>query len=144
MNQNIIEKIKREKELMTQLVERVRSIIEGEEISSRYLPMDITSFGFDYLFSAKLDELFVNQLELKYRQVHAIYKKIFQLYFEVLEYSYEGELNYKRKSIGEEEKVSAMEDLVFLEAITKEFITHLSRVEKREKDILKQEFKVAS
>ena len=128
----IINKIEREKELSLQLVEKVRSIIEGDKINSQYLPLDITSFSFDYLFSAKLDELTVNQLELKYKKIHFIYRKIFQSYFDVLEYTYEGELNYKCKSIGEEEKILAMEDLVFLEAITKEFIAYLNILEENE------------
>jgi len=134
----IINKIEREKELSLQLVEKVRSIVEGEKINSQYLPLDITSFSFDYLFTAKLDELTVNQLEFKYKKIHFIYRKIFQSYFDVLEYTYEGELNYKCKSIGEEEKILAMEDLVFLEAITKEFIAYLSILEKNENSILEQ------
>jgi len=128
----IINKIEREKALSLQLVEKVRNIIEGEEINSQYLPIDITSFSFDYLFSAKFDELTINQLELKYRQIHTIYRRIFQIYFEVIEYSYEGELNYKSKRVTEEDKVLAMEDLLFLEAITKEFITYLNILEKSE------------
>jgi hypothetical protein len=128
----IINKIEREKELSLQLVEKVRNIIEGEEINSQYLPIDITSFSFDYLFSAKFDELSIHQLELKYQQIHTIYRRIFQIYFEVIEYSYEGELNYKFKRVTEEDKVSAMEDLLFLEAITKEFITYLNILEKSE------------
>jgi hypothetical protein len=131
-NCTIINKIEREKELSLQLVERVRSIIEGEKINSQYLPIDITSFSFDYLFTAKFDELFINQLELKYKQMHSIYRRVFQSYFEIVEYPYEGELNYKSKRIAEEDKVSAMEDLVFLEAITKEFISYLNRLEKNE------------
>jgi hypothetical protein len=129
----IINKIEREKELSLQLVEKVRDIIEGEKIDTKYLPMDITSFSFDYLFSAKFDELSVNQLELKYKKIHSIYRKIFQSYFEVIAYPYEGELNYKRKSINEDEKVLAMEDLVFLEAVTNEFIEYLNILEKNEK-----------
>jgi hypothetical protein len=50
----------------------------------------------------------------------------------VIEYSYEGELNYKSKRVTEEDKVSAMEDLVFLEAISKEFIAYLNILEKNE------------
>jgi len=128
----IIQKIEREKELSLEWVDKVRDIIEGAKINSKYLPIDITSFSFDYLFSAKFDELFVNQLELKYKKIHYIYRKIFQSYFEIIEYTQEGELNYKFKSIGEEEKILAMEDLVFLEAITKEFIAYLNILEENE------------
>jgi len=134
----IINKIEKEKELSLQLVEKVRSIIEGDKINSQYLPLDITSFSFDYLFSAKLDELAVNQLELKYKKIHFIYRKIFQSYFEIIGYTYEGELNYKCKSIGEEEKVLAMEDLVFLEAVSKEFIGYLNILEQNENLIIEQ------
>jgi hypothetical protein len=131
-NYTVINKIEREKELTLQLVEKVRKIIEGNRINSEYLPIDITSFSFDYLFSAKFDELKVNQLELKYKKIHSIYRKIFQSYFEITEYSYEGKLNYKCKHVTEEDKVLAMEDLVFLEAITKEFIGYLDTLVKNQ------------
>jgi hypothetical protein len=128
----IINKIEREKELSLQWVEKVRDIIEGKKINSQYLPIDLTSFSFDYLFFAKFDELSVNKLELKYKKIHSIYGRIFQNYFEVVAYPEEGELNYKCKNISEKEKVLAMEDLVFLEAVTKEFITYLTVLKENE------------
>jgi hypothetical protein len=128
----IIQKIEREKELSLQWVDKVRDIIEGSKINGTYLPIDLTSFSFDYLFSAKFDELFVNQLELKYKKIHHTYRKIFQSYFEIIEYPYEGELNYKCKSITEDDKVAAMDELIFLEAITKEFIAYLNILEENE------------
>ena len=134
----IIKKIKQEKELSLQWVDRVRNIIEGNKINSEYLPIDVTSFSFDYLFSAKLDELSVKKLELKYKNIHTIYKKIFQNYFDITEYSYESELNYKCKKITEEDKIYAMEDLIFLEAITKEFIAYLNILEENQKLMIKE------
>jgi hypothetical protein len=125
----IIDKIEREKELSLQWVEKMRDIIEGKSINTQYLPIDITSFSFDYLFSGKFDELSVNQLELKYKKIHSIYGKIFQSYFEIIEYPHEGSLNYKCKNVGEKEKVLAMENLVFLEAVSKEFIACLCILE---------------
>ncbi len=134
----IIKKIEQEKELSLQWVDRVRDIIEGKKINSDYLPIDITSFSFDYLFSARLDELTVKKLELKYKKIHNIYKKIFQNYFDITDYSYESEFKYKCKNITEEDKILAMEDLIFLEAITKEFITYLNILEENQRVLIKE------
>ncbi len=134
----IIKKIEQEKELSLQWVDRVRNIVEGKKINSEYLPIDVTSFSFDYLFSARLDELTVKKLELKYKKIHTIYKKIFQNYFDITDYSYGSEFKYKCKNIMEEDKILAMEDLIFLEAITKEFIAYLNILEESQRLLIKE------
>lgn len=140
----IIKKIEREKELSLQWVDKVRNIIEGNEINSEYLPIDVTSFSFEYLFVARLDELSIKQLELKYKKIHSIYRKIFQSYFEIVEYPHEGELKYKCKKVSEEDKTVAMEDLFFLEAISKEFIGYLNILEENQNIPLEQSLEKVS
>ena len=140
----IIKKIEREKELSLQWVDKVRNIIEGNEINSEYLPIDVTSFSFEYLFIARLDELAIKQLESKYKSIHFIYRKIFQSYFDIIDYPYEGKLNYKSKKVTEEDKIVAMEDLVFLEAIRKEFIGYLNILEENQNIVIEQNLKRVS
>ena len=141
----IINKIEREKELSLKLVDKVRDIIEGKQINSEYLPVDMTSFGFEYLYTAKFDELRIKQLELKYKNIHKIYRKIFQSYFEVVDYSYEGELTYRTKNISEKDKIVAMDKLLFLEAINKEFLECLSLLAKDKSLLLETScFEIAS
>jgi hypothetical protein len=124
--ERILEEISVAKLSYLQWLDRARLLVEGSVITREYLPVDATFCDFGHWFYEKsehplplLGSLSMGQLESKHKFFHNTYREIFQIYSEGASHA----------SLLESEKVFALEELIYLEAITNELMGYLNMLE---------------
>ena len=119
-------------------VKRAKSLIDGFPIEKESIPIESTHCQFGKWFYSEGLKLnvFPNMnslgiIEDLHKELHIIYSKIFQLYFEKENKSFIGKMFGSKKKISEEEKAKAKEYYSELEVISKKLLNEIARVERR-------------
>jgi hypothetical protein len=118
-------------------VDRARRLVDGGDITEHEIPVEATTCDFGHWFYSDgqvLLALFsvssVKKLELKHKELHSTYMKIFKIYFDTTNQSFFEKFFNKRKKVSEKEKVLANEELKHLELISDDLISYLNIFEK--------------
>ncbi len=139
--EHIIEHLRAAKAAHIRWVQKAKLLISGLEVQEDAIPVDSTECKFGKWFYSDgqvLNSLSNNppecmsQIENLHFKLHDIYLKIFSVYFGKKEAGFFAKIfGIKRKSVNEHEKQAAATYYEELEAISKELIEEINRLERR-------------
>lgn len=121
-------------------VQRAKLMIEGIDIDKDSIPMNSTECKFGKWFysdAQKLNGLRNNSLECMgtveelHFELHDVYLKIFKLYYSTEDRGFFSKFFGKKQKVSEETIEAGREHYVKLEAISKELLSEINRLERR-------------
>ena len=135
---NILTELRSAKVAHLKWVQRAKALISNEDISKESIPLDYTECLFGKWFYSDAQELAlrpgmdcISQIGIKHTELHEIYFKIFQIYFGEANKSFFSKLLKLKKKVLPAEQNIALEHYEQLEAVSKELLAQIEKLERR-------------
>lgn len=128
-------------------VDHAKALVNGLKITKEQIPLEVTNCDFgQWFYGDKQMLLFIfreeaiEKLELKHKELHNTYMKIFKIYFSTSRLSLWDKILKRKKRISATQEHIAFKYLAELEAISGTLISYLNSIEKKVSSIDENKF----
>ena len=135
---DVLKNIRAARRAHTEWVDKAKSLVNGLEVKKEQIPLEVTQCKFGKWFYCDgqillsfFTEEAIEKLDLKHKELHDVYMKIFKIYFPVEKSSFLASLFKRQHTITPSDENTALAYLKNLEEISKELISFLNIIEKK-------------
>ena len=136
--ENILNELRAAKVAHLKWVQRAKSLISGTPVAKEAIPLDYTECVFGKWFYSDGQDIallpgmsVMDSIGEKHTELHQIYFNIFEIYFGEGKKSFFSKLLKIKKKVSPEEKEIAQKYYEELEAVSKELLDMIGRLERR-------------
>ena len=135
---DVLKNIRAARRAHTEWVDKAKSLVNGLEVKKEQIPLEVTQCKFGKWFYCDgqillsfFTEEAIEKLDIKHKELHDVYMKIFKIYFPVEKSSFLASLFKRQHKITASDENTALAYLKNLEEISKELISFLNIIEKK-------------
>lgn len=134
----VLQSIRAARRAHTQWVDKAKSLVNGLPVKKEQIPLEVTECSFGKWFYCDgqillsfFTEEAIEKLDVKHKELHDIYMKIFKIYFSEDKGSFLSNLFKTKVEITAQDENFALAYLRNLEEVSKELISFLNIIEKK-------------
>jgi hypothetical protein len=134
----VLQSIRAARRAHTQWVDKAKCLVNGLPVKKEQIPLEVTECSFGKWFYCDgqillsfFTEEAIGKLDVKHKELHDIYMKIFKIYFPENKGSFLSNLFKRKVEITAQDENSALAYLRNLEEVSKELISFLNIIEQK-------------